>query len=222
VLLLLLALAACGGSDHAGLRDWSMQARETVLPLQAPRGDTLPPDTAPRAGRAEAVLALQDGAAAWLATLAALADDAPAQPVGAGIVARAARVAPFDAEGAAALAQLGQTIDYVAGRRWGAAQLAYAIDVGDPPFQASMAALGRQAAALSAETPALSPQARAVREARLAAIARIAAGHALVESRKRILAQAETSRLMRAEAAELRRLTLVPPPGATLADAAPR
>lgn len=193
--LALALLSGCAG-DGGGLRDWSLQARESVLPAVAAASHPAP------AGRADAVAALQEAAGAWLAVLAALAEDAPPPDDSAAIAARAPRIAPFDAEGAAAVLALAQGVGYVAGRGWGAASIAHALRVGDPLFQPVMAALARQAAALEAEAPPATTRDAARREA----AARIAAMHARLAARGSRVHVADTGRELRLEASELRRL----------------
>lgn len=182
----LLALGACG-SNQSGVRDWSLQAREAVLPPPLPRPA---PEAAPHGRAAEdATLVLREAAGAWLATLAALADDATPPDENAPIEQRA--LALSDAEASAAAVNLIRATAFVSQRGWGAGHLAYAVDYGDPFFQAVLAAIARQAPA--------SPSAPA-------ALARIGAGHALLFERRFILGQSDTSRRMRIEASELRRL----------------
>jgi len=187
-LCMLLALGACT-ADQSGVRDWSIQAREAVLPPGVSRA--APTDAAPVAApdRAEAVLVLRETAAAWLAVLAALADDATPPDDSAALEARAARIAAIDPAASAAAVNLARATGHVARRNWGASHLAYAVDYGDPFFQAVVAALGTQPVA-----------------------ARIGAGHALLMQRRSILGQADTGRMMRAEASELRRLMVVRAP----------
>jgi hypothetical protein len=187
----LVALGACT-SDQSGVRDWSIQAREAVLPPAVPR-------TSPDGDPAEATLVLRDAAGAWLAVLAALADDATPPDDSAPVEQRALRLAGTDAAASAAAVNLARATGFVAQRNWSAAHLAYAIDYGDPFFQAVVAALARQADAAGA----------APGGARQAAVARIGAGHALLVERKFILGQSDTGRMMRAEASELRRLLAV-------------
>jgi hypothetical protein len=70
VLCGVLALGACG-SNQSGVRDWSLQAREAVLPPALTR----PAPDGVDSGRAaeEAMLVLREAAGAWLATLASAA-----------------------------------------------------------------------------------------------------------------------------------------------------
>lgn len=202
-LALLAALPGCAG-DQSGLRDWSLQARELVLPPDAIRSQALPPEgTAPLGSRADAVRVLQEAASAWLAVLAAIADDAAPPDESEALAARAARIAPFDAAGAAAVTALSRGIAWVAGRGWSSASMAYALRDGDPLFQPVMAALARQEAALVAEAPEVATQASAVRRD---AAARIAVTHADLTARGRRVQHGDTGRELRLEASELRRL----------------
>lgn len=203
-LALLAALPGCAG-DQSGLRDWSIHARESVLPPATIRSLALPPEdtAAPRGSRADAVQVLQEAAAAWLAVLAALADNATPPDDSAALTARAARVEPFDPAGAAAVGALAQGIAYLAGRGWSSASMAYALRDGDPLFQPVMAALARQEAALATETPDAATPARA---ARRDAAARIAAMHAELTARGQRVQHGDTGRELRLEASELRRL----------------
>ena len=178
----LLALGACG-SNQSGVRDWSLQAREAVLPPTLTR-------SAPEAAE-EAMLVLREAAGAWLATLAALADDATPPDDTAPIEQRALSLA--DPEASAAAVNLVRATAFVSQRGWGAGHLAHAVDYGDPFFQAVLAAIARQA-----------PASRPAREAMMA---RIGAGHALLFERRFILGQSDTGRRMRMEASELRRLS---------------
>jgi len=226
---LLAALMGGCSSDYAALRDWSQQAREAVLPGDVPRGvQVVPPDAARRqpGSRDDAVLVLQKAASGWLAVLVALADDATPQPDGGVLRGQAERVAAFDTAGAAAVAGIGDAIDYVAAQGWSAGQLAYAVDFADPHFQAVMAALMRQTRALAvAEAAPQGDPAIGRMPARLAILMRVAEGHALLKQRERLLAQGDTSRTLRAEASELRRLMILAAarPAATGgASAAPR
>ena len=178
----LLALGACG-SNQSGVRDWSLQAREAVLPPTLTR-------SAPEAAE-EAMLVLREAAGAWLATLAALADDATPPDDTAPIEQRALSLA--DPEASAAAVNLVRATAFVSQRGWGAGHLAYAVDYGDPFFQAVLAAIARQA-----------PASRLARDTMMA---RIGAGHALLFERRFILGQSDTGRRMRMEASELRRLS---------------
>ena len=186
----LLALGACG-SDQSGVRDWSLQAREAVLPpaLTRPAPEGADRDRA----REEAVLVLREAAGAWLATLAALADDAAPPDETAPIEQRALSLA--DPEASAAAVNLVRATAFVSQRGWSGAHLAHAVDYGDPFFQAVLTAIARQA-----------PASRPAREATMA---RIGAGHALLFERRFILGQSDTGRRMRMEASELRRLSAV-------------
>lgn len=204
-LVLIAALAGCAG-DQSGLRDWSIQARESLLAPTTIRSLPLPPEgtVAARGSRAEAVQVLQEAAAVWLAVLAAIADDATPPDDSAALAARAARVEPFDAAGAAAVGALARGIAYLAGRGWSSASMAYALRDGDPLFQPVMAALARQEAALAAEVPDATTPARA---ARREAAARIAATHAELTARGQRVQHSDTGRELRLEASELRRLS---------------
>jgi hypothetical protein len=236
--LVALALSAGCSPDYTAVRDWAARSRELVLPPAVADAPTTPPGA-----RQDAAAALREAAGAWLGTLAYLAEDGQPAERENQLAPLAARVQPFDAEGAAAVIAIGDAIAYAARRNWRAPELAYAVDRADPAFQALLAALGRQSDALAAEQPderaavsaryavllggrptpanrAALEELRALREAeaarrdradeaRRAAIARIAAGHALLNERKRNLSQAETARLVRAQESELRRLALV-------------
>ena len=184
----LFALGACG-SNQSGVRDWSLQAREAVLPpvLARPAADGADSDRAAE----EAMLVLREAAGAWLATLAALADDATPPDETASIEQRALSLA--DPEASAAAVNLVRATAFVSQRGWGAGHLAHAVDYGDPFFQAVLTAIARQA-------PASRP-------AQDATMARIGAGHALLFERRFILGQSDTGRRMRVEASELRRLS---------------
>ena len=186
----LLVLGACG-SDQSGVRDWSLQAREAVLPPALTR----PAPTGADRDRAseEPMLVLREAAGAWLATLAALADGATPPDEIAPIEQRALSLA--DPEASAAAVNLVRAAAFVSQRGWGAGHLAHAVDYGDPFFQAVLAAIARQA-----------PASRPAREATMA---RIGAGHALLFERRFILGQSDTGRRMRVEASELRRLSAV-------------
>lgn len=203
-LMLLAALPGCAG-DQSGLREWSIQARESVLPPTTIRSLALPPEGAAAASgsRADAVQALQEAAGAWLAVLAAVADDAAPPDDSEALAARAARIAPFDPAGAAAVASLAQGVAWIAGRGWSSASMAYVLRDGDPLFQPVMAALARQEAALAAEAPDAATRARAVRRD---AATRIAATHADLTARGQRVQHGDTGREMRLEASELRRL----------------
>ena len=193
-----MALGACG-SNQSGVRDWSLQAREAVLQpaLARPAPDGAAVDRAAEETR----LLLREIAGAWLATLAALADDATPPDDSAPIEQRA--LALPDPEASAAAVHLVRATAFVSQRGWGSSHLAYAVDHGDPFFQAVLAAIARQGSAARA-TP--DDQPRAAREATMA---RIAAGHALLFERRYRLGQSDTGRMMRMEASELRRLSAV-------------
>ena len=225
-------LAACA-PDYSAVRDWSVQARETLLPPASLRPATglavapPPPVEVTEEGREGAVRALQEAAAAWLGALAYIADDGlprgRTNPFG----QLAARVLPFDAEGAAAVDALGETLAYGVRRNWRAPQLRIAVERGDAPFQGVIASLRRQTEALDAEAVGrLDGEAvggldgEAVRRAatahdengpaaRRAALALIGDGHALLEARRGRLAAGETARALRLQASELRRLACV-------------
>jgi hypothetical protein len=188
VLCGVLALGACG-SNQSGVRDWSLQAREAVLPPALTR----PAPDGVDSGRAaeEAMLVLREAAGAWLATLAALADDTTPPDETASIEQRALSLA--DPEASAAAVNLVRATAFVSQRGWGAGHLAHAVDYGDPFFQAALTAIARQA-----------PASRPAQEATMA---RIGAGHALLFERRFILGQSDTGRRMRMEASELRRLS---------------
>ena len=209
-------LAACA-PDYSAVRDWSVQARETLLPPASLRPATglavapPPPVEVTEEGREGAVRALQEAAAAWLGALAYIADDGlprgRTNPFG----QLATRVMPFDAEGAAAVDALGETLAYGVRRNWRAPQLRVAVERGDAPFQGVIAALRRQTEALDGE--AVGRPATAHDEngpaARRAALALIGDGHALLEARRGRLAAGETARVLRLQASELRRLACV-------------
>lgn len=233
-------LAACA-PDYSAVRDWSVQARETLLPPASLRPATglavapPPPVEVTEVGREGAVRALQEAAAAWLGALAYIADDGlprgRTNPFG----QLAARVVPFDAEGAAAVDELGETLAYGVRRNWRAPQLRIAVERGDAPFQGVIAALRRQTEALDAEAAgrldgeavgrldgeavgqldgeAVGRAATVYDEngpaARRAALALIGDGHALLEARRGRLAAGETARALRLQASELRRLACV-------------
>ena len=205
-----LALAGCG-SDYEALRDWSWQARDSVLPITQPRLPPGPPVTlAPPApvtqeGRAGAVLALQEGIAAWLGYLALLADDIRPPAQGSTVEALAPRVEAFDPEGAAALLDLGRLMDHGVDQGWRAATLPNAVDLGDRYVQTALAALRRQFELLARERA----EDRRRAAARDAILDRVGAGHAMLKERSAILGQGETARLLRAQDRELRRLLLL-------------
>jgi hypothetical protein len=182
-----MALGACG-SNQSGVRDWSLQAREAVLPpaLARPAPDGAAVDRVAEETR----LLLREVAGAWLATLAALADDATPPDDSAPIEQRA--LALPDPEASAAAVNLVRATAFVSQRGWGSSHLAYAVDHGDPFFQAVLAAIARHGSA-----------------AREATRARIGAGHALLFERRFILGQSDTGRMMRMEASELRRMSAV-------------
>ena len=183
----LAVLAACT-ADQSGVRDWSIQAREAVLPPTVSRAAPAVADPAPGAP-ADSATVLREAAGAWLAVLGALADDATPPDPGTTLEARAAVLAATDPGAAADAANLARAVGYVAQRGWSAAHLAYAVNYGDPFFQAVIARLGPQ------------PLAQ-----------RVGAGHGVLMERRDILGQADTGRIMRAEASELRRLMARPAP----------
>jgi hypothetical protein len=140
------------------VRDWSVQAREAILPsplLRVPPAPAAPAPIAPlqASGRAGAVQALQEAAAAWLAARAYMADDGQLRERENPLAVLPPRIAPFDAEGAAAVTNLGEQLAYFARRSWRAPDLAYAVAQGGPAFEQVMAALARQTEQLAAEAP---------------------------------------------------------------------
>jgi hypothetical protein len=207
----LAQLAACAPDDTA-VRDRASQARDAMLPIEAERAPRPPAVTVPAAaatqdGQAGAVLALQEGAAAWLAMLAFLADDGWPRQRENSLTGFVAKVQPYDPEGAAALTDLGELMAYAARRDTRAPWISTAVERSDPSFQKVMAAPRRQAAALAAAAPASSrvepPRARPparrpladevaatrraeanrqrlAQDARVAALARVAEGHAFL------------------------------------------
>jgi hypothetical protein len=157
VIAALLPLAACA-PDYGAVRDWSIEARGALLPsplVRVPQAAAAPapPASVDAEGRAGAVRALQEGAAAWLATLAYIADDGRLSERENPLTALPPRIAPFDAEGAAGVTGIGETLAYMARRSWRAPELAYAVVQGAPAFDLVMAALSRQTALLAAEQP---------------------------------------------------------------------
>ena len=240
LILLVVQLAACA-PDYTAVRDWASQARDAMLPIEAtraPRPPVAPVPAAPvtQGGQAGAVLALQEGAAAWLGMLAFLADDGwPTQRENP-LTDLVARVQPYDAEGAAGLHELGELMAYAARRDTRAPWLSTAVERSDPSFQKVIAALQRQSAAMAAEAPA-SPRSeppgnvppaqrtlaqqvaamrqadadrqRIARDARVAALARVAEGHAFLLEHKDDLSKSDTARLLRVQEMELRRLVLL-------------
>ena len=209
-------LAACA-PDYSAVRDWSVQARETLLPPASVRPATglavapPPPAEVTAEGREGAVRALQEAAAAWLGALAYIADDGlprgRTNPFG----QLAARVLPFDAEGAAAVDALGETLAYGVRRNWRAPQLRVAVERGDAPFQGVIAALRRQTEALDGDAAGRGTAAQDENgaAARRAALALIGEGHALLDARRGRLADGETARALRLQASELRRMACV-------------
>ncbi len=206
-------LAACA-PDYAAVRDWSVQARETLLPpasLRPAIGLAVappPPAEVTAEGREGAVLALQEAAAAWLGALAYIADDGLPRGRTNAFGPLAARVMPFDAEGAAAVDTLGETLAYGVRRNWRAPQLRVAVERGDAPFQGVIAALRRQTEALDGDAAGRGTAAQDENgaAARRAALALVAEGHALLETRRGRLSDGETARLLRLQESELRRL----------------
>jgi hypothetical protein len=153
----MLPLAACT-PDYSAVRDWSLEARGTLLPSPLARVPSAPAAPAPtvtveESGRAGAVRALQEAAAAWLAALGYLADDGRLSERENPLTALPPRIAPFDAEGAAAATRIGDALAYLARRSWRAPQLAYAVLEGAPAFEGVMAALARQSDLLAQEAP---------------------------------------------------------------------
>lgn len=236
-LLLVVPLAACS-PDYTAVRDWSSQARDAVLPIEVTRlpGPTAAPVPVAAEGREGAVLALREGAAAWLGFLGFLADDGRPRERENPLTELVAKVRPFDAEGATALEDLGNLMAFAARYTTSAPWLRTAIERGDPSFQQVMAALRRQSDALAAapppsEAPALpsgaTPLQRALaeelaaarqaeanrrrisQEARRAALTRVAEGHAFMAANTGDITKADTVRLLRAQEMELRRLTLL-------------
>jgi hypothetical protein len=239
-LLLLAPLAACA-PDYSAVRDWASQARDATLPIAAARAPGPPVAPIPAApvtldGQAGAVLALQEGAAAWLAMLAFLADDGWPRQRDNPLTDLVAKVQPYDTEGAAALKDLGELMAYAARRDTRAPWLSTAVERSDPSFQKVIAALRRQSAALAAAAPPaprsqpprnLPPAQRALAEevaatrraeadrqriaqdARVAALARVAEGHAFLAAHKDTLSKSDTARLLRVQEMELRRLALL-------------
>ncbi|PWS38113.1 hypothetical protein DFH01_02075 [Falsiroseomonas bella] len=204
----MLPLAACT-PDYSAVRDWSLEARGTLLPSPLARVPSAPAAPAPtvaveESGRAGAVRALQEAAAAWLAALGYLADDGRLSDRENPLTALPPRIAPFDPEGAAAAERIGETLASMARRSWRAPQLAYAVLEGAPAFEAVMAALVRQSDLLAAETP----DARAQQDARMAeliAAARQPETRAALQELQ-VTRQAELDR--RGEAAAARRAAI--------------
>jgi hypothetical protein len=201
---LALALLCACAPDYSAVRDWSLQARETVLPPAATRlpgaAATAPAPPAPvtAEGREGATLALREAAAAWLSMLAYIAEDGLPRDRTNQLVSLADRVRPVDPDGAAAVLALGATMADGARRNWRAPQLGVAAARGDAAFQDVMAALARH---ITADDPAAN--------ARGAAVTRIAEGHALLKERQGSLSAGETARLLRLQESELRRLAMV-------------
>ncbi|WP_137176849.1 hypothetical protein [Roseomonas sp. AR75] len=239
-ILLVLPLAACA-PDYTAVRDWASQARDATLPIEvarAPRPPVAPVPATPVTldGQAGAVLALQEGAAAWLGMLAFLADDGwPLQRENP-LTDLVAKVQPYDAEGAAALKDLGDLMAHAARRDTRAPWLSTAVERSNPSFQKVIAALQRQSAAIAAAAPPaprtapprnLPPAQRALAEevaatrraeadrqrmaqdARVAALVQVAEGHAFLAAHKDALSKSDTARLIRVQEQELRRLVLL-------------
>ena len=237
-ILLIAHLAACA-PDYTALRDWASQARDSLLPIEATRVShplVAPVPAAPvtQEGLAGAVLALQEGAAAWLGMLAFLADDGwPVQRENP-LTDLVLKVEPYDADGAVALKHLGDLMAYAARRDTRAPWLSTAVERSDPSFQRVMAALRRQSADLAATAPtpagpapglppaqqALAQEVAAAREAeanrmriaqdaRATALARVAEGHAFLFANRDDLSKSDTARLLRVQEMELRRLVLL-------------
>ena len=215
-------LGACS-PDYSAVRDWSTQARETVLPAPSialpatgapaapapaaapsPARALPPPPAIAETGRLGAVRGMQEAAAAWLAFLAYLADDGLPLARENPLASLPPHVEPVDAEGAVAITNLGQTMAYGARQLWRAPQLAYAVAQGDPYFQTLMTALARQSDALAAE----GPDERASFEARFAPVmaGAPAPGAQAALQELRAVRLAELSR--RAEAAAARRTAI--------------
>jgi hypothetical protein len=194
------------------------------------------PSPVTQEGQAGAVLALQEGAAAWLGMLSFLADDGWPLQRDNPLTDLVAKVEPYDPEGAAALKHLGDLMGYAARRDTRAPWLSTALERSDPSFQTVIAALQRQSSAMAAEAPssprtslprnlppaqrALAQEVAAVREAeasrqraaqeaRAAALARVAEGHAFMAAHKDDLAKSDTARLLRVQEQELRRLVML-------------
>lgn len=236
--LLLAPLAACA-PDYTAMRDWASQARDAMLPIEAtrvPHPLVAPVPAAPVTldGQAGAVLALQEGAAAWLGMLAFLADDGwPVQRENP-LTDLVAKIEPYDADGAVALKHLGELMAYAARRDTRAPWLSTAVERSDPSFQRVMAALQRQSTTIAAGAPPpaepprdLPPAQRALaqqlaearqaeadrrrvaQEARAAALARVSEGHAFLFAKRDDLSNSDTARLLRVQEMELRRLVLL-------------
>jgi hypothetical protein len=202
LLAAILSLAACS-PDYSAVRDWSYQARDTLQPATVTRVSTdtvtalRPPSPVTEDGRLGAALALREGASAWLALLAYIADDGLPRQRENPLAEFVPKVRRFDAAGAEALDALGEKMGRAARRNWRAPYLSQAVEEGDPAFQGVLAALRRQLDAL----PDAATQA--------AAVERIAEGHALLVARSGRLSRAETAALLQAQEEELRRLMRV-------------
>jgi hypothetical protein len=239
-ILLLVQLAACA-PDYTAVRDWASQARATVLPIEVTRAPGPPVAPVPAApvtqgGQAGAVLALQEGAAAWLGMLAFLADDGWPRQRENPLTDLVTKVQPYDSEGAAALQHLGELMAYAARRDTRAPWLSTAVERSAPSFQKVVTALQHQSAALAAGAPSspaveppgtLSPAQRALaqevaaarqaeanrqriaQDARVTALAQVAEGYAFLAAHKDALSKSDTARLLRVQETELRRLMLL-------------
>jgi len=202
LLAAILLLPACS-PDYSAVRDWSFQARDTLQPptvsrlSAAPAIALVPPAPVTEGGREGAVLALQEGAIAWLAMLAYIADDGLPRQRENPLAELVPKVRPYDAEGALALDALGEVMGRAARRNWRAPYLSQAVDEGDPPFQGVLDALKRQLG--------MQPDGAA----RIEVVDRISDGHALLEERQGRLSRTETATLLRAQEDELRRLMRV-------------
>lgn len=207
-ILLLLPLVACA-PDYTAVRDWSSQARDAMLPAdvaRAPRPPVapVPPTPVTQDGPAGAVLALQEGAAAWLGMLAFLADDGWPSQRDNPLTDLVAKVEPYDPQGAVALKYLGELMGYAARRDTRAPWLSLALERSDPSFQAVILALRRQSVALALDIP-LPPQGdpqranptRAVPPAQRALAEEVAAVREAEASRQRAAQEARVAALAR-------------------------
>ena len=131
---------------------------------------------------------------------------------------------------------LGELMAYAARRDTRAPWLSTAVERSDPSFQRVMAALQRQSADIATAAPSspqtepprnLPPAQRALaqevsamsqadadrrriaQDARVAALARVAEGHAFLLLNKDKLSTSDTARLLRVQETELRRLVLL-------------
>lgn len=239
-ILLLAPLAACS-PDYTAVRDWASQARDAMLPIEAPRATRplvapVPAAAVTQGGQAGAVLALQEGAAAWLGMLAFLADDGWPRQRENPLTDLVAKVEPYDPEGASALKHLGELMAYAARRDTRAPWLSTAVERSAPSFQKVVTALQHQSAALAAAAPSSPPaeppgnlppaqralaqevaaarqadanRQRVAQDARVAALARVAEGYAFLAAHKNDLSDSDTARLLRVQEMELRRLFLL-------------